>query len=62
MGHLKEPAGITFTVDPTPLTVEGRKKISAVIAHYKATGKKVKVSKQGSVRLSTKISKRKVVE
>lgn len=41
MGYIKEPAGIDFVVDPKPLTEADRKKISAVIAHYKATGKKM---------------------
>jgi hypothetical protein len=40
MGYIKEPAGVDFTVDPTPLTDEDRKMISEVIAHYKATGRK----------------------
>jgi len=41
MGHIKEPAGIDFVVDPTPLTAADRKKISEIIAYYKATGKKM---------------------
>jgi hypothetical protein len=32
---------IDFVVDPTPLTAAGRKKISEIIAYYKATGKKM---------------------
>ena len=40
MGYIKEPAGIDFVVDPTPLTKAERKKISEIIAYYKATGKK----------------------
>jgi len=40
MGHIKEPAGIDFVVDPAPLTKADRKKISEIIAYYKATGKK----------------------
>ena len=40
MGLIKEPAGIDFLVDSTPLTTEDRKKISDIIAHYKATGRK----------------------
>jgi hypothetical protein len=40
MGHIKEPDGVDFIVDPTPLTTEERKRISEIIAHYKATGKK----------------------
>ena len=45
MGYIKEPAGIDFIVDPTPLTTEDRKKISEIIAYYKATGKKMMVKK-----------------
>lgn len=41
MGYIKEPAGIDFVVDPTPLTKADRKKISEIIAYYKATGKKM---------------------
>lgn len=40
MGYIKEPAGVDFVVDSTTLTVEDKKKISEVIAYYKATGKK----------------------
>ena len=45
MGYIKEPAGIDFVVDPTPLTVADRKKISEIIAYYKATGKKMPLQK-----------------
>ena len=55
MGHIKEPAGIDFTVDPTPLTKEDRKKISEVIAYYKATGRKMPLAKPATrARLTTK--------
>ena len=40
MGHIKEPKDIDFVVDPTPLTAEDRKRISEIIAYYKATGRK----------------------
>ena len=40
MGHIKEPKEIDFVVDPTPLTAEDRKRISEIIAYYKATGRK----------------------
>jgi hypothetical protein len=43
MGHLKEPEGIDFVVDPTPLTQEEQQRISDAIAHYKATGKKMRI-------------------
>lgn len=45
MGYIKEPLGIDFVVDPTPLTTEDRKKISEIIAYYKATGKKMPFTK-----------------
>ena len=45
MGYIKEPRGIDFVVDPTPLTTEDRKKISEIIAYYKATGRKVPLQK-----------------
>ena len=45
MGHIKEPEGVAFVVDPTPLTIEDRKKISEIIAHYKSTGKKLPFQK-----------------
>lgn len=45
MGYIKEPAGIDFVVDSTPLTTENRKRISEVIAYYKATGKKMPLRK-----------------
>lgn len=46
MGYIKEPAGIDFVVDPTPLTAADRKKISEIIAYYKATGKKCRCKNQ----------------
>lgn len=45
MGYIKEPAGVDFVVDPTPLTKEDRKIISEIIAYYKATGKKMPMPK-----------------
>jgi hypothetical protein len=45
MGYIKEPAGIDFVVDSTPLTVADRKKISEIIAYYKVTGKKMPFKK-----------------
>jgi hypothetical protein len=46
MGYIKEPEGIDFMVDSTPLTSEERAKISEVIAFYKATGQKMPIRKQ----------------
>ena len=48
MGYIKEPAGIDFVVDPTPLTAADRKKISEFIAYYKATGKKMPPQKKAT--------------
>jgi len=48
MGYIKEPAGIDFVVDPTPLTAADRKKISDIIAYYKATGKKIPLQKSAA--------------
>lgn len=45
MGHIKEPNGIDFIVDPTPLTATDRKMISEIIAYYKATGRKISLKK-----------------
>lgn len=45
MGYIKEPAGVDFVVDPKPLTMAERKKISEIIAYYKATGKKMPLQK-----------------
>lgn len=45
MGYIKEPIGIDFVVDSTPLTAADRKKISEIIAYYKATGKKMPLKK-----------------
>jgi hypothetical protein len=40
MGYVKEPEGVDFTVDSTPLKIEERKRISAIISYFKMTGKK----------------------
>lgn len=45
MGYIKEPDGIDLVVDSTPLTATDRKKISEIIAYYKATGKKMPLQK-----------------
>ena len=45
MGHIKEPDGIDFVVDPAPLTATDRKMISEIIACYKATGRKISLKK-----------------
>lgn len=60
MGFIKEPAGINFVVDPTPLTSTDRKKISEIIAYYKATGRKMPLPKSTSTRHATR-SRKKVI-
>lgn len=40
MGYREEPIAIDLTVDSTPLTIEHKQKISEIIAHFKANGKK----------------------
>ena len=45
MGYIKEPYGVDFFVDPRPLTETDEKIFSEAIAYYKATGKKLTLSK-----------------
>lgn len=45
MGYIKEPEGVDFFVDPRPLTAADRKKISEIIAYYKATGRRMPMKK-----------------
>ena len=61
MGYIKEPAGIDFIVDPTPLTAADRKKISEIIAYYKATGKKMPLQKPTRKSRLTSTSKKKTL-
>lgn len=56
MGYIKEPAGINFVVDPKPLTTEDRKKISEIIAYYKATGRKMPLQES---KIKTRLAKAK---
>ncbi|MFZ4799390.1 MAG: hypothetical protein ACOYMA_17955 [Bacteroidia bacterium] len=60
MGYIKEPVGIDFVVDPTPLTEKDRKKISEVIAFYKATGKRTPITKPSNQKLVKSKSKKEV--
>lgn len=39
MGYIKEPKGVDFVVESTPLTPADKKMISDAISLYKATGK-----------------------
>ncbi len=48
MGHIKEPLGVDFFVDSTPLSIQDRKNISDIIAYYKATGRKMPKEKMKS--------------
>ncbi len=61
MGYIKEPAGIDFVVDPKPVTIADRKKISEIIAHYKATGKKTAMLKFTKTKRLTSTNGKKVV-
>ena len=61
MGYIKEPAGIDFVVDPTPLTAADRKKISEIIAYYKATGKKMPLQKSTTKTRLTSTNRKKAV-
>jgi len=61
MGYIKEPAGIDFVVDPTPLTTADRKKISEIIAYYKATGKKMPLQKSATKPRLTSTSRKKAL-
>jgi hypothetical protein len=59
MGYIKEPDGVDFFVDSTALTQASKKKISEVIAYYKATGRKMAV-KSVSTKSSMVMIKKKV--
>lgn len=62
MGHIKEPAGVDFVVDSTPLTKADKMRISEVIAYYKATGKKMPLTKPSTKKgLTTPRKKRTLV-
>lgn len=61
MGYIKEPAGIDFVVDPTPLTAADRKKISEIIAYYKTTGKKMSLQKSTTKTRLTNTNRKKTL-
>lgn len=44
MGYIREPEGVDFYVDPKPLSEKERKEISDIIAYYKLTGRKRKIT------------------
>jgi hypothetical protein len=58
MGHIKEPIGINFIVNPKPLTVLERESIREVIAFYKKTGKKT-IIVNSNVKRRTNLSRTK---
>ncbi|HWR33247.1 MAG TPA: hypothetical protein VN451_06970 [Chitinophagaceae bacterium] len=53
MGYIKEPVGVDFFVDPKPLTAAERKRISEIIAYYKATGRKMPMKRTKAKASST---------
>jgi hypothetical protein len=61
MGYIKEPAGIDFVVDPTPVTAEDKKRISEIITYYKTTGKKIRMKKATSKRRLLHSNKKKIL-
>lgn len=61
MGYIKEPAGVDFVVESTPLTAADRKRISEIIAYYKATGKKMPMPKSTTKTRPAKTSKKKTL-
>ncbi|MBW0176944.1 hypothetical protein [Sediminibacterium sp.] len=61
MGYIKEPAGVDFVVESTPLTVADRERISEIIAYYKATGKKMPVQKPTTKTLTKTTGRKKVL-
>ena len=61
MGYIKEPLGVDFFVDPKPLTVADRKRISEIIAYYKATGRKMPLKKSKTKAGSTTTKKKRVL-
>jgi hypothetical protein len=58
MGHIKEPKGVDFVIEPIPLTPEDRQMISKAIALYKATGKITKAPRSKKARNTGKKVKR----
>lgn len=60
MGYIKSPDGIDFLVDPSPLTPTERKKISAIIANYRATGKKMVLQDSSKKQSISKKNKKEV--
>jgi hypothetical protein len=44
MGYIKEPEGVDFFVDSTPLSEKEIKELSDIITYYKLTGRKKTIS------------------
>ena len=61
MGYIKEPVGVDFFVDPKPLTAAERKRISEIIAYYKATGRKMPLKKSTTKTHSTTTRKKRIL-
>jgi hypothetical protein len=61
MGYIKEPVGVDFFVDPKPLTAADRKRISEIIAYYKATGRKMPIKKNKANSRSTNRRRKKAL-
>ena len=61
MGYIKEPEGVDSFVDPKPLTAADRKRISEIIAYYKATGRKMPIQKAKAKNCSTNRRSKKVL-
>lgn len=56
MGLIREPKGVDFFVDPTPLTDKEKARISEIIALYKKTGQKLEFK---AIKSARPISKKK---
>lgn len=56
MGYIKEPEGIDFFIDSKPLTEKDKREISEIIAHYKSTGRKKKLTTYSKKVISKKNS------
>jgi hypothetical protein len=54
MGYIKEPKGINFIVEPTPLTAKDQQMISNAIALYKSPGKITRAPRTKKIRLIDK--------
>ena len=60
MEYVREPEEVDFFVDPKPLSEKERKEISDIIAYYKLTGRKRKITSLPVEKLRSK-GKKKVI-